>query len=295
MSRALVLSGGGSVGIGWQTGIAAGLASEGVDLAEADFIVGTSAGSVVGAQIALGRDMGGRLERYRKPRPSSEDPSEGSSARPSFPPERLEQLMKVMAEPAGETDEERRASIGRFALEAETGAEDAFVDGFSRLASGPWPARYVCTAVNAQTGEFKVWDADAGVPLERAVASSCCVPGIFPPVTIGDARYMDGGMRSVANLDLAAGHEKVLLITLMSGDRPAINERMAELFRRRAEAERKAVTDAGGTIEVIAPDADAAKTMGMNLMDASLAGAAAEAGFKQGTSTASGISAFWQR
>jgi len=291
MSRALVLSGGGSVGIGWQTGIAAGLASEGVDLAEADFIVGTSAGSVVGAQIALGRDMGARLERYRNPPPSEARPE---SAR-SVPPERLEQLMKVMADPEGDTDDERRASIGRFALEAETGPEDAFVDGFSRLASGPWPARYVCTAVNAQTGEFKVWDAETGVPLERAVASSCCVPGLFPPVTIGDARYIDGGMRSVANLDLAAGHEKVLLITLMSGDRPAINERMAEAFKRRAEAERKAVTDAGGTIEVIAPDADAAKTMGINLMDASLAGAAAEAGFKQGTSIASAISAFWQR
>src|SRR5262245_47992427 len=54
--RALVLSGGGPVGIAWESGIAAGLCEGGVDLRQADLIIGTSAGSVVGAQLALGRE-----------------------------------------------------------------------------------------------------------------------------------------------------------------------------------------------------------------------------------------------
>ena len=68
MDRALVLSGGGPVGIAWQSGLTVGLAEQGVQLRDADLIVGTSAGSVVGAQIALGRDLNEQVERYRASR-----------------------------------------------------------------------------------------------------------------------------------------------------------------------------------------------------------------------------------
>src|ERR1700681_4453810 len=52
--RALVLGGGGVTGIAWETGLLAGLAEAGIDLTSADLVVGTSAGSVVGAQILSG-------------------------------------------------------------------------------------------------------------------------------------------------------------------------------------------------------------------------------------------------
>lgn len=55
MTRALVLGGGGPVGIAWESGLVAGLAEEGIDAGQADLIVGTSAGSAVGAQLAMGR------------------------------------------------------------------------------------------------------------------------------------------------------------------------------------------------------------------------------------------------
>ncbi len=54
--RALVLGGGGAVGVAWESGLLAGLAEAGLDLSGADFILGTSAGSVVGSQLAMGRD-----------------------------------------------------------------------------------------------------------------------------------------------------------------------------------------------------------------------------------------------
>ena len=52
--RALVLGGGGPVGIAWESGLIAGLAEAGVDLSTADFVIGTSAGSFVGAYLAAG-------------------------------------------------------------------------------------------------------------------------------------------------------------------------------------------------------------------------------------------------
>ena len=62
------------------------------------------------------------------------------------------------------------------------------------IARGDWPARaYACTAVDAETGEFVTWSKDSGVPIERAIASSCCVPGIFPPITINGRHW--GGIR----------------------------------------------------------------------------------------------------
>lgn len=161
MSRALVLSGGGPVGIAWETGIVAGLAAEGVDLAAADFIVGTSAGSVVGAQIAMGSDMGALAARYR------EEGLPGSTGRSSRPPgaepERMTKLMEAMAElfTSDAPPDERRAKIGAFALSATTAPEDAFVANIASMLGaedGTWPRRYACTAVDANTGAFVEWD-----------------------------------------------------------------------------------------------------------------------------------------
>ena len=59
MTRALVLGGGGPVGIAWESGLLNGLADGGVDASNADFIMGTSAGSFVGARLAMGHDPRG--------------------------------------------------------------------------------------------------------------------------------------------------------------------------------------------------------------------------------------------
>ncbi len=51
-----------------------------------------------------------------------------------------------------------------------------------------------------------------GTGVVDAVGANCAVPGVWPPVTIGDRRFMDGGVRSVANADLAAGYERVVIV-----------------------------------------------------------------------------------
>jgi len=293
MTRALVLSGGGSVGIAWQTGLIAGLARGGVDVARADFIVGTSAGSAVGATLALGRDFEEQVDRYRRVAAES-GPEPRSAAGPDRSMvERMARFMAVMERYADAEPEARRAAIGRFALEADALDEEAFVSMFRYLKDEPWPERYACTAVDARSGEFTVWDAAQEVELDRAVASSCAVPGIFSPITIKGRRYMDGGMRSGANADLAAGHERVLLVSLLSAERAQGGEsRLARIFETQEE-ESKALADAGSELHVVTPDTGATEVMGMNLMDASIAPAAAVEGLRQGEQLASSVGRFW--
>src|SRR3954469_17156598 len=56
--RALVLGGGGIFGIAWELGMLTGLANAGLDVvADADVLVGTSAGSTVAAQVTSGATL----------------------------------------------------------------------------------------------------------------------------------------------------------------------------------------------------------------------------------------------
>ena len=306
MTKALVLSGGGPVGIAWQTGLAAGLRRNGVDLAAADLVVGTSAGSAVGAQIALGRDMESALGRYEDALRRTEVPAAPiAPTAPAAPAAStgggapaggaMAKLMELMARAAvsDAAPEQMRAEIGRFALEAETGPEERFVDAFRYLAGEAWPRRYRCTAVDALSGEFVVWDGSRGEPLDRAVASSCAVPGVFPPITINGRRYIDGGMRSGTNTDLAEGHQRVLVVSLMTGGRVPAGDPRMERYRARAEAEAAVVEKAGGELRVVAPDEGAAQVMGINLMDPSVSPAAAHAGSVQGEALAAELADWW--
>ncbi len=289
MRRALVLSGGGSVGIAWQSGLAAGLRRGGVDLMAADQIVGTSAGSAVGAQLALGRDPEDQLARYRRAEPQPPAPSTASGAMA----ERMARFMAIMAEVADASPQERRARIGQFALEADAMAEEEFVALFSYLKGEPWPRRFSCTAVDAATGVFQVWDELSGVELDRAVASSCAVPGLFSPVTIAGRRYMDGGMRSGTNADLAAGCDRVLVVSLLDPSRLPAGDPRAARYLETTQAELAGLADAGAAVQVLAPDDAAAAVLGVNLMDASRAPAAALEGLRQGQEAAGQLGPFW--
>jgi NTE family protein len=125
---------------------------------------------------------------------------------------------------AGAADEmDRRRRVGAFALAAFTVPETkrrAVIA--ARLPAADWPERDLrIPAVNAVTGEVAIFTRDSSVTLLDAVAASCAVPGIWPPATIGDHRYLDGGVRSSTNADLAAGADQILLITPTLPDTPA--------------------------------------------------------------------------
>ena len=199
--RALVLGGGGVAGIAWETGILLGIADESPAAAQAllnsDVLLGTSAGSAVVAQIGSGVALADLFARQVAGTSAEIDPGVGIDAI-------TELFLAALADPDA-TVAQKRQRIGAVALAAETVAEPLRRNVIAqRLPAHDWPDRVLrVTAIDAATGELVVFDRDSGVDLVDAVAASCAVPGAWPPVTIGDRRYMDGGIGSTINLDIA--------------------------------------------------------------------------------------------
>jgi NTE family protein len=276
-STALVLGGGGITGIAWELGMLAGLRERGIDLTAADLVVGTSAGSVVGAQIATGVDVD---ERYAA---QLADPTGEIAARLG----RAALARLAAATLLGPRDPQRvRARIGAAALRARTvGQEERIAVIGRRLPVHEWPERDLrITAVDADTGEFVVLDRESGVPLVEAVAASCAVPGVWPPVATGGRRLVDGGVRSPANIDLAADHERVVVLApLVRG------------FSRGsgAAAQVAALRAAGARVVLATPDAQALRAIGRNVLDPARRAAAARAGRAQASAAAAELGPLW--
>ena len=139
-------------------------------------------------------------------------------------------------------------------------------------------------------GECVAWDRTAGGGLARAIAARCSVPGILPAVTINGHRYMDGGVRSVSNADLAKGYDRVVVIA-PSG---SANNPFDRNTSRQLEEEAQALREGGSTVAVVMPDAEALAASGPNRMDLAFLRPAAEAGLRQSTSVGDEIRSVWQ-
>ena len=265
MSNALVLAGGGVTGIAWETGVLLGLRDEGIDLAASvDRVIGTSAGSVVGAQLLGGPDL---EELF-----AAQMAVEHHEIKPEL---NLDLLMKVfgLMVDAGTQNDDQRRRIGELALNATTVDEPVRRRVIEhRLAGIDWPDRdLVITAIDAHTGEFVTWTKHGGVSLVDAVASSCAVPGVWPCVTINGRRFYDGGLRNGANAVLAEGSEHVVVIApRIGGPSPAID---AEVDRLRSD---------GSTVRYIQSDDETARAVGVNSLDPDFRRPAAEHGRRQG-------------
>jgi NTE family protein len=289
MKRALVLGGGGPVGVGWESGLAEGLAEAEVALGAADLVVGTSAGSIVGAKLALKLDLAETVNAVGQPLPAQA----GAGAT-------IADLMTALAGAASrrQTAEQTRIELGKLALDADTMAEGDFTGAavFAQLAGRDWPASFRCTAIDTQSGALRVWDAATGVPLDLAVASSCAVPMVFPPVTIDGARYMDGGMRTPLNADLAAGHAAVIVVSCMAMALPeGIADPVFDAIAAQIEAELAVLRDGGAAVEIVSPGAEFLEVSGWGakLMNPSRVAAAHEAGVRQAAAEADRLRAIW--
>ena len=181
-----------------------------------------------------------------------------------------------------------RARIGRWALAARTMPEaDRRTVFEARLPAGGWPAKMLMvTAVDTRTGEFVVFDSAGEASLVDAVGASCAVPGVWPPVTIGNRRFMDGGVRSVANADLAASYQRVVIVAPVA---QGIGPVMPGPGRQAA-----ALAAAGARVALVRPDRAAMRAIGRNVLDVSRRAAAATAGLTQATAEAAAVRAVWQ-
>jgi NTE family protein len=213
-----VFAGGFVAGVAWELGILRGVQDVNADLLAkmiaADVVVGTSAGSTVAAQITGGTALD-TLYAAQLSEASAEIEVDVDMR------ELMARFAKV-AETAASAADFRRG-IGALALATQTTVDEATyrASRAARLSVQTWPAREVrLVAVDAESGEPKVFTRDSGVALEDAVAASSAFPGIWPLVTIGGHRYMDGAIRSPTNADLAAGCDRVLVFTPESADSP---------------------------------------------------------------------------
>jgi NTE family protein len=293
-SRALVLGGGGPVGIAWESGLLAGLAQAGVDLGAAEFTVGTSAGSFVGARLAMGAETAALAEPILG---DAASPVQSTDRGGRAPPD-MSKMMRLMsaAQQGAQDAEAARVELGAFALEAQTIDEDAFIRSFGKSFAGlpedAWPQRgFACTAVDTATGAFQLWTRDSGVGVVRAVASSCSVPGVYPPITLKGRRWMDGGVRSPTNADLAAGHERVVVISVMPREfTPGAS--LVRMFES-LDAEVEKLEAGGAQVVVVSPTPESQTAMGGNLMDFRKRADAARAGLAQGAAMADELRGFW--
>ncbi len=215
--RGLVLGGGGITGIAWETGLLFGLAEAGVDLTTADRIVGTSAGSIVGAQIT---SEVGLAELYRRQLLPPADLGDGGVDVASIGLGTVASFVVSLLQARGDVRRFGRVLGARAVKAAARGrtpsVEERYEQVALRIGGLTWADRdLVVTAVDVATGELAAFGPRGHWPevsLEDAVNASCAVPCVYPPIPIGDAVYIDGGVRSGTNADLVSGCTQVVAL-----------------------------------------------------------------------------------
>jgi NTE family protein len=303
-SVALVLGGGGAAGNAWEMGVIAGLANAGLDMTEiADLVVGTSAGATAAAQVRSGIPAAELLASVLSP--PIQPVGQNREQPPSLPMATVFERMRAIGAAATSAADLQRA-MGAFGLESDSilgpGAGQRRAMVAARLPRPEWPDRpMIVTAVDAHTGELAAFDRDSGVDLVDAVTASTALPGLVPTVSINGARYIDGGVRSPDNADLASGYANVVVLSPLGGRSQPPPKRGAdptaqfEGLRRPPEwgmdlaSQVEALRKQGTRVEVITPDADSRAAMGTNQMDPATRIPAARAGFAQGKQEATRV------
>ena len=290
--RALVLGGGGSAGNAWLIGVIAGLFDAGLDVTEADLIIGTSAGSTAAAQITgasptqLLADILAAAPQQR----TGPVGSDGGRVPIGAVADHMRRTSEIIA--AAEDAADMRRRLGAAALEMDAASDGSGQSRWratvaARLPSQRWPHRpLLITAVDAQTGEPVVFDRHTGIDLADAVAASCASGR---PHGIGDNRYIDGGYRRNENADLAAGYERVLVLSPFGG-----RTRTPLEWGMHLAAQVDQLRARGSRVETIFPDSNSEQMFGANAMDLSLRPPAARAGYNQGRALAEQLTEFWR-
>jgi NTE family protein len=193
-----------------------------------------------------------------------------------------------------EMTDEACAVVGAAAISTPTMTEAEYLDGFASNAAEGWPDKpLLINAVDCASGVLRVFDAHSNVPIERALAASCAVPGMFPPVTIDGRRYTDGGVRSGTSADLAQRIEpdSVLVIAPIGGGGES---RVGAAIARSMSREIAALESAGAKVKLVLFDDATRAAAGASLMDPAGAPAVSLAGEAQGRSIAAEVRALWQ-
>ena len=286
--RGLVLGAGGVLGGAWMIGALRALEeAEGLDPRTAEVIVGTSAGSVlaallgagIGSQTLVAHQRGILLEG--DPRLDYDHDTGAGGPLPPWPhlhPGSARLLLRTLTSPRSRPPAvaitaflpEGRGSLDALRPLVESVAGD---DGWV-----PHPATWV-VAMDHDTGRRVAFGRTGAPPadLADAVMASCAIPGWYAPVTIGDRRYLDGGVCSPFNADLLAGLglDEVYVLAPMASLRldaaSSVPVRVERTLRRAATRrllrEVDKVRRSGTAVTLLCPGPEDLEVIGANLMD----------------------------
>jgi len=264
----------------------------GIDFSRADLIIGTSAGAIVGARLASRMPPSDFINAALAPSDGT-PPGQPDQTSSSPPPDLSFLAGKLEEMGTGKGSQQSiRAEIGQWARKVHpVVSESQFVASYQRrFPEKEWPSRsYECVSVDGADGSLRVWNGSSDVPLALAVASSCALPGVFAPVTINGHRYMDGGVRSVTNADLARGCKMALVLAPTMG----LDDPLAKSFTRPLDGELQVLRDSGCKVELIVPDTASLKAFGASIGDENNRAPALNAGRIQGRKMAGAVAKLW--
>lgn len=282
LTRALVLGGGGSMGIGWETGYLAGLADGGVDTRIADLIIGTSAGSQVGTFVASNLSWNEIWERLIEPKNQPIEESPSSNLGPVF------QIYDEIAS-SSKTPHEWIERIGKLGVESKTMPESNQLSRIENKITGlHWAESLRIAAIDLTTSQRVIWGPNSGVELLRAVSASSSLPGVWPPTTIGSHKYFDGGSHSMENADVAEGAKKVLILSVG----------LPVQTPYKLEDQILSLKKSGSEVELVTPDKNtysALQKLGGNPVDPKIRPIVAACAREQGRKDAERLARFWNQ
>ena len=202
-----------------------------------------------------------------------------------------------------------RRAMGAFGLESDSvlgpGAAPATGDGRRSAA-----ARRMAGAADDRGGGQRAHRGVGGVrsrfrgPPADAVTASTALPGVSATHSINGARYINGGVRSAENADLASGYGERWWCCRRSAERTGRHRNGARTRTRGRVASSRgcagfpgadlasqveALREQGSHVEVITPDADSLAAMGTNQMDPATRGPSARACLAQGRQEATRV------
>jgi NTE family protein len=289
----LVLGGGGIVGEAWMSGFLAGAQQAwGVDFREAKEFVGTSAGSIVAAHLANGIEP--RLPHEPVAQGNTTDRGTRTAGVERTFQEWATALYPVMR-PAVTVASAAPGALARAAFLAgmPTGIRslEKLSEKYAAALGSQFDPRLRIVAVDRRTGRRVVFGAPAGgsdVSLVDAISASCAVPGYFAPVKIAGRQYVDGGVWSATNIDVATyrGGDQILCLTpttVLTTSRWPTLRAVGKAWQLSTQLEAAAVRRNGARVSVIAPDARSTSALGDNLMDPRRLEIALAEGYRQGS------------
>lgn len=283
MRVGLILGGGGEVGIAWEIGVLAALEQDaGLKAGASEVVAGTSAGAIVGAYVAQGRSVLELAELDRRGKGIAVGAGFGGkgAANPTIPQDIIAALISTEG-----TLEERGARLGKLALQAPVALDEGtFIEGFrAMLGTDEWPpVDFRPTAVDTETGKTVLWDRSSGVSLSAAVASSCSVPGVFPPVSLVGHHYMDTPRRPfAADLIGSKSLDAVIFVGLILPILANNNDQRTELEQAAGGRVRTVTVTGGSGVDSVSAD----------LLDHSARPRAIEVGVGDGHSAAAAVRA----